>query len=618
MMGLVSNPARWHPAARYAATFGLTAVAIAISIPCGRLFEPSYLLPLIVCVLGCSWMFGREGGVFCTFAGALMADFFLVNPVYSFALVSRADDVRLITFVAIALLVTWLTSLLREVRERTVSILEGMSDALIVSDRRARITYLNPAAGALTGLDPATARKRLFEEVFDLRDEATGESRSKLIPEMLKGAATGLLGTNTILTAKDGTEYSVEESASLIRARDGHITGAIVVLRNTTRRRQLQDQLSQSQKMDAIARLAGGVAGDFNNLLTVITGFAELLTSEMSPGNPLRRFAEEILAAAERAAGLTRQLLAFGKGQSIPAKPYDLNTLIANMEKMLSRVLGPKIELVLLPGPHKNLIETDPGQMEQILANMAMNARDAQPDGGRFVLETSEVEVQSGAPGRPPDLPPGTYVMLVVSDSGAGMSAETRSRLFEPFFTTKARGEGAGLGLSIVYGIVKQHGGYISVYSQPGAGTIFEIYFPQAKEVAQAVLVTRQKGPRGSETILIADDEESVRNLVHAVLATNGYTVIQAENGKEALDLMETHRDRVDMILTDIMMPLMNGYELGSEIEKRHPGKKILFMSGYLDAQISPDYESPRPLLSKPFTPEILLKQVRETLDRRA
>jgi PAS domain S-box-containing protein len=550
-------------------------------------------------------------------AGALMADFFLVKPLYSFTFSKPADAARMITFLALGLLVAWLTSLLREVRERNISTLEGMSDALIVTDRRGRITYLNPAAGALIGLDPAAARKQPFEEVFHLRDEASGESRSQLIPQALKGAAARRIGSHIILTSQDGTEYSVEESASPIRAKGGGISGAIVVLRNISSRRQLQDQLTQSQKMDAIARLAGGVAGDFNNLLTVITGFAELLTSEMAPGSSFRRFAEEILVAAERAAGLTRQLLAFGKGQGVPAKPYDLNALIVNMETMLRRVLGPNIELVLHTVARKSLVQTDPGQLEQIAANLAMNARDAQPDGGRFVIETSEVEIQLGEPGRPPDLPPGPYVMLVVSDTGVGMSAETRSRLFEPFFTTKARGEGAGLGLSIVYGIVKQHGGYISVYSQPGAGTIFEIYFPQAKETAPMQSTRRPRGPRGSETILIADDEDSVRNLVYAVLVTSGYTVIQAHNGKEALELMEANHGRVDMVLADVMMPLMNGYALGNEIERRHPGKKILFMSGYLDSHVGDDYDRSRPFLTKPFTPEILLKQVRETLDKR-
>jgi PAS domain S-box-containing protein len=605
----MSNPARWPPAARFAVTFGVTAVAIAISIPCGRLPEPIYTLPLIAAVLACAWLFSLEGGIVSAFAAALATHYLLARPISSS-----------IAFILPALLITWLSALLREVRDRNISILEAMDDALVLTDRRGKITYLNPAAGALIGLDPLLAHKQPFEAVFHLRDETTGETRSQLIPQALQGAGNPQQGAHIILTSRDGTEYSVEESASPVRAADGRITGAILILRNITSRRQLQDQLTQSQKMDAIARLAGGVAGDFNNLLTVITGFAELLTSEMPPGNPLRRFAGEILLAAERAAGLTRQLLAFGKGQGVPAKPHDLNTLIANMETMLTRVLGdraeggPKIELVLHTVARNSLIQTDPGQIEQILANLAMNARDAQPDGGRFVLETSEVEIHGGEPGRPPDLPPGPYVMLAVSDSGVGMSAETRSRLFEPFFTTKARGSGSGLGLSIVYGIVKQHGGYISVYSQPGAGTIFEIYFPQVKVTQPLQSTRRLRGPRGTETILIADDEESVRNLVYAVLATSGYTVIQAHNGKEALDLMEINR--IDLVLADVMMPFMNGYELGAEIEKRHPGKKILFMSGYLDSHLGDNYDRQRPFLTKPFTPEILLKQVRETLDK--
>jgi two-component system cell cycle sensor histidine kinase/response regulator CckA len=615
----VSSPSSWHPAARHASVFGITVGAIACSLLIALVIEPSYFLPLTAAVVACSWLFGWDGGIHATLVGAALADFFLMPPRYTFALADRRSVVGLLVFIAIGLLLTWLTSSLRSARELHISILEGMSDALVVTDKRGYISYLNPAAQALIGLSSEAAKNQEFEKVFPLRDEATGENRSGLISKVLLSSAPQPTAAQTMLTATDGTEYSVEESAAPIRGSDGRVSGGIVVLRNTTRRRQMQEQLTQSQKMEAIGRMAGGVAGDFNNLLTVITGFGELLTSDMAVSNPLRRFAEEILHAAERAAELTRQLLAFGKGASVPARPHDLNALVTNMETMLSRVLGSSIELIVLAHSRSLPIKTDPSQIEQIVVNLAMNARDAMPKGGKFIIETSEVEIRTDTPGRLPDLQAGQWVMLAITDNGVGMDADTKLRLFEPFFTTKLQGRGSGLGLSIVYGIVSQHGGHISVYSQPGAGTIFEIYFPREKE-GHLEPVARQKtrGPRGTETILVAEDEESVRKLVLAVLGQSGYTVIEARDGKEALELFEKHRERVDMVLTDIVMPQLNGFELGSEIQKIEPRKKVLFMSGYRDAYVGTEDGSARPFLNKPFTPEALLKQVREVLDGRA
>jgi PAS domain S-box-containing protein len=603
----VVNSSSWHPAARHAAVFGITAGATAISALFSFWIEPAYFLPLIGAVALCAWFFGRGGGIHAAIAGAILADFFLFEPRYAFAMNAGALA-GVGAFIATAVLIMRLISLLRRSQDLQTSILEGMTDAVVVTDTRGSIAYLNPAAEALSGLESARAANQPFTEVFPLRDADTGQ--------LLGTTASTQSGAHILLVAKDGTEYSVEESSAPIRGRDGRITGGIIVLRNVSRRRQMQDQLTQSQKMEAIARLAGGVAGDFNNLLTVITGFGELLTAEMKPGDPLRRFAEEILGAAERAAGLARQLLAFGKGPPATAQPHDLNALVVSMKTMLSRMLGPSIDVVVLADARSSRVKTDPGQIEQIVANLAMNARDAMPSGGRFVIGTSDFETQLDAPGPLPDLPPGQYVMLTVSDTGIGMDAETRSRLFEPFFTTKGRGP--GLGLSTVYGIVKQHGGRITVYSQPAAGTIFEIYFPRAKDMPDLVPKRRLRGPRGSETILIADDEEAVRKLVHAVLATSGYTVIEARDGAEALSLFEQQRDKIDMVLTDVVMPQMNGYELASRIEGLDPRKKIMFMSGFQDAHVGGDFERTHPFLSKPFTPEVLLKQVRATLNARS
>lgn len=580
-------------------------------------FEPGYFLPLTAAVVGCSWLFGKEGGIHATVVGAILADYILIKPRYTFSLSNRTEVFGLVLFLVTGLLITWLTSMLRESRELQTSIMEGMRDALAVTDRKGNIIYLNPSAEALSGYSADEAEGEQFERVFDLKEEGSGESRPPIMTQIMSGSAMAISGAHTILTSKDGTSYSVEEDAAPIRQRGGRITGAIAVLRNTTRRRQVQDQLTQSQKMEAIGRLAGGVAGDFNNLLTVITGFGELLTSEMKPENPLRHFAEEILNAAERATMLTRHLLAFGSGLAVPSKVYDINSVLANFQPMLERMLGPGIEVVLLLSARNSRIKTDPGQMEQVLVNLALNARDAMPNGGKFVIETSEVEIRPDTPGRLPEIAMGEYIMLAVTDSGVGMDADTRAHLFEPFFTTKTQGKGSGLGLSIVYGIVKQHGGYVSVYSQPGSGTILEIYFPKAKEPSKEV-AGRRNNFRGSETILIADDEESVRKLVQHVLAASGYTVIEARDGKEALDLFQENSKRVDMVLTDVVMPQMTGFELSEQIGRLDPAKKIMFMSGYRDVQSGSDKDQTRPFLNKPFTPDVLLKQVRDTLDARA
>jgi CheY-like chemotaxis protein len=295
----------------------------------------------------------------------------------------------------------------------------------------------------------------------------------------------------------------------------------------------------------------------------------------------------------------------------------DLNATLSSMDTMLRRLLGEKIELVSIPCPGVQRIKADPGQIEQVIVNLAMNSRDAMPDGGKFMIETSAVELSADTHGRPDSLPAGPYVLLTVSDTGIGMDASTLSRLFEPFFTTKGQGKSTGLGLSIVYGIVKQSGGDIGVYSQPGAGTIFEIYLPKSKEYEAGVRRT-PRGPRGTETILVADDDDGVRKLVHAVLATSGYTVVEAIDGKEALGVYSADPGKFEMILTDVVMPNMNGFELGNRIAEMTPAKKVLYMSGFRDTPLAGvEQERERLFLHKPFTPDVLLAKVREVLDAR-
>jgi two-component system cell cycle sensor histidine kinase/response regulator CckA len=395
--------------------------------------------------------------------------------------------------------------------------------------------------------------------------------------------------------------------------------GGILVLRDVTAQREVQDQMNQTQRMDAVGRLANGFAGDFNDLLTVVTGFSEMLRGDLDEGDHRRRFAEEIYVAAERAAGLTRQLKALGRRQPGAMKVQDLSALVGSMETMLRRLLGGQIELVIVPGVGK--VKADSAQLEQVIVNLAMNSRDAMPDGGKFVIEISNMEIDEAQTHKWPGVKPGSYVTMAVSDTGTGMDAETRAHLFEPFFTTKAKDKGTGLGLSIVYGIIQQSGGYINVYSQLGAGTIFEIFLPREKGTNEwALPPIRDRSKRGSETVLIADDEEGVRKLVYAVLATNGYKVLEAKDGAEALAIYEANQSKISIVVTDVVMPNMTGLQLGERVNQLNPGAVVLYMSGYQDNPVgaasgAPEHERDRVFLNKPFKPDVLLTKVRELLD---
>ncbi len=591
---------------RYAVVAGMSACGLLFALVLREAVGQYVILPSAAAVLVAAWFYGLEGGLLATVLGSIAAGFFFAQ--------ANGAGIRILTFIVVSMLIAKLVDELRESRIRLMATLSSIGDAVIVTDRSGAVTFLNPVAEALLGSRLRDAVSRPLTDVISLVDEKTGEPLDKKLSGALSEGTTFHSTAQTHLVLKDGHRVSVEESISPIYGVDGKLLGTILVLRDTTRRREAQDQLSLSQKMEAVGRLAGGVAGDFNNLLTVITGYSEMLRSDLPVGSPLRRFAEEIFHSAERAAALTRQLLAFSRGQLAQHKQLDLNALILNMETMLRRLLGGLIELILLPGPGLGRVKSDPGQVEQMIVDLAMNSREAMPSGGRLVIETANVDLDENGAGKIPGMAPGKYVMLAVNDTGAGMSPETRERLFEPFFTTKTQGKGSGLGLSIVYGIVRQSQGHINVYSQLGAGTIFEIYLPLAKEAADAVH-RAVRGPKGSETILIADDEDSVRKLVHAVLATNGYSVIEARDGKEALAAYELNRANVDMVLTDVVMPQMNGIELGQRLTAIDPALKVLYMSGFRDSPIGAAEEPERMILQKPFTPNVLLAKVRELLD---
>jgi PAS domain S-box-containing protein len=396
--------------------------------------------------------------------------------------------------------------------------------------------------------------------------------------------------------------------------------GAICMALDVTDRKQLEEQFRQAQKMEAVGRLAGGIAHDFNNLLMVIQGYADLLADRLPAGDSLRRNAEQIQTAAQRASSLTRQLLAFSRKQIMEPKVLNIQTVVGDMEKILRRLIGEDIELETSYALDLGLVKADRSQIEQVIMNLAVNARDAMPDGGRLTIETSNVELDASRAHPPVVLAPGKYVMIAVTDNGSGMDAETQAHIFEPFFTTKEQGKGTGLGLATVYGVVKQSGGYVWVYSEPGHGTTFKIYLPKIEEEmtteSRDSRVALNSLPRGSEVVLLAEDEKGVRELAREYLEMSGYTVLEAENGHTALELAAMHAGPIHLLMTDVVMPGISGRELANRVVGIRPGINVLYMSGYTDQAVVRNgiLQTGAVLLQKPFTLATLATKLREIL----
>jgi two-component system cell cycle sensor histidine kinase/response regulator CckA len=382
--------------------------------------------------------------------------------------------------------------------------------------------------------------------------------------------------------------------------------------------RKTEDQLRHAQKMDAVGRLAGGVAHDFNNLLSVILSYAEILLGDLRPVEPMREEVEQIRKAALRAADLTRQLLTFSRHQVVEPKVIDLNDVLVNMDKMLQRIIGVDVEMLLLCGRSLGRVRADPGSIEQVIMNLAVNARDAMPQGGKLTMETANVTLDEESARTHLGTKPGPHVMLAVTDTGMGMDRATQARIFEPFFTTKEKGKGTGLGLSTVFGIIQRSGGSIWVYSEPGKGTSFKVYFPCVDEVVDAV---RAQPPprtlRGTESVLLVEDDEQVRAVAGGILRRHGYSVIEARNGGEAMLFCEMHPDPVHLLISDVVMPLMSGPELARRLVSTRPEMLVLCMSGYTDDSVVRHgvMDSDIAYLQKPITPESLTRKVREVLD---
>jgi len=489
-------------------------------------------------------------------------------------------------------------------------------------DTEGHITQINRTELEMLG---CTAEEVLGQFVWKFIVEK--ESR-KAVAAKLAGEISLSKAFERTYRRKDGTTFPALIEDRLLRDSEGRIIGIRSTIQDISDRKRaeqekasLEEQLRQSQKMEAIGQLAGGIAHDFNNLLTIIKGYSQLSLIKLKEGDPLKGDIEEVKKATDRAADLIRQLLAFSRRQVMEMRVLDLNILLQNLDKMLRRVIGEDIELVTLLAEDLGRVKTDPGQIEQVILNLAVNARDAMPSGGKLTIETANVELDGAYARRHVAVTPGRYVMLAVSDTGVGMTPEVRDRVFEPFFTTKEKGKGTGLGLSTVYGIVKQSEGNIWIYSEPGHGTTFKIYLPCVEEPLEEARRKRVKEelPHGSETILVVEDEEKVRKLAVQILERQGYRVLEAAHGDDALQLWGQQKNGpIHLMVADVVMPGMSGRELARYLEPLHPEMKVLYMSGYTDNAIVHHgiLEKGLDFIQKPFTIEGLINKVREVLDR--
>lgn len=480
----------------------------------------------------------------------------------------------------------------------------------VIDRETLRFLEVNEAAVRVYGYSPEEFKKMT---ILDFRSD---EEKIKMLNYLKDNSGDGLYRGHWRHRKKDGKTIEVETTVHELEYSGKRVR--LIVAQDVSERTILEQQLRQSQKMEAVGRLAGGVAHDFNNLLMVIKGHTELLRNVLPPADEYSRKIEQIERAADRASGLTRQLLAFSRLQMLQPKVMNLNDAVTDMGRLLPRLIGEDIELIIRTSENLGAIRADRGQMEQIIMNLVVNARDAMPDGGKLIIETSNVELDRLYNEKHPIVREGRYVLLCVSDNGTGMSLETQAHIFEPFFTTKAQGKGTGLGLATVYGVVKQSGGFIWVYSELGRGTTFKIYFPRVDQPVEQydTVQPSTEAPRGTETILLTEDERDVREVAREFLESGGYRVIEARDGIEALGLVEQHEGAIDLLITDMVMPRMTGQELAARLKEQRPKLRMLYMSGYSEraAADSLRAEPGVRLLAKPFSRGALLRTVHELL----
>ena len=546
------------------------------------------------------------------YAGILSAPFQLPNA-------TMIATFNLIVLNIAGALTAVLARALRESRRRLRStyqelgrFVEAIPDVIYVVDRAGRLTLWNQKLEIVTGRGPEALRGEL------LTDLLVDDERAAFRAALDAGLEGRPFEVESRLRGADGVLVAYQWTGAALTDAEGRVSGLTGVGRDVTERRRAEDilrqresEMRQLQKIEAIGRLAGGVAHDFNNVLTVVIGRCQLLLSRHQPGDPAYEDLDQIESTAQRAAALTRQLLAFSRNQTAERQPLDLNATVTSVSDMLARLIGENIELVVALDPKLDLLMADPGQIEQVIVNFAVNARDAMPNGGRLTIATRNVMLNAAFAAAHPAVTAGPHVVLEVSDTGIGMDEATQQRVFEPFFTTKEAGKGCGLGLSTVYGIVKQHDGYATVESEPGHGATFRVYLPRlaAPVVTPRADCGRAQLPGGAETILLVEDEEAVRTLVREILSRLGYRVLVASDGIEALAVSRDLAEPIHLLLTDVIMPGMDGRELAERMMVARPDTRILFMSGYAEPPIPDDV-----LLEKPVTPDALARKVADIL----
>jgi two-component system cell cycle sensor histidine kinase/response regulator CckA len=505
----------------------------------------------------------------------------------------------------------------RESEERFRTTLYSIGDGVITTDTSGAIQQMNHVAETLTGWNEVEAHGKKIDEIFKIFNEHTNAPAVNPVSSVLqKGIVVGL-ANHTVLVARDGTRRPIADSGAPIRNSKGETTGVVLVFNDQSDRRSLQDQLLQAQKMDAIGQLAGGVAHDFNNMIEIILLTGSMLEEELPPTDSAKQKIKTIMNTAERSADLTRQLLAFARKQIISPVPLNLNREMVPLKKMLGRLIGEDIDLNLSLKERLWDIKLDPVQLTQILTNLATNARDAIENIGSVRIETDNIYIEETLGLGSKKIPAGEYVQLIFSDTGRGINKENLSRIFEPFFTTKPKGEGTGLGLSTIFGIVKQNNGFINVYSEQNQGTTFKIYFPRYQGVVETPGERLQEiSLSGKETVLLVEDEVEILNLAKTALRKHGYNVLSAQSPSEALALCEKYGGTVDLLITDVVMPGMNGKELKDKIEVRYPDIKVLFMSGYPADIVAHRgvLEEGVEFLQKPFSQITLARKIREII----
>ena len=517
----------------------------------------------------------------------------------------------------------WAEAALRESESNYRTLVENLPQKVFLKDRHSVYVSCNENYAQDLKIAPAEIVGKTDYDFYP--EELAGKYRTDDRRIMKSGETEDIEEAYV----REGRRLCVHTVKTPVRNEQGNTVGVLGIFWDVTERRQaeeekerLQAQLLQAQKMEAVGRLAGGIAHDFNNLMTIVTGYGELALKTLDEDDPLRKDIEEMKRAGERAARLTRQLLAFSRKQVIQPKVLDLNVVVAGTGKMLRRLIGEDIDLVTILEARPGVVEADPGQLEQVIMNLAVNARDAMPEGGKLTIETRDTELDEDYARGKLDVEPGSYVLLAMSDTGCGMDEETRSHVFEPFFTTKGEGKGTGLGLATTYGIVKQHNGHISVYSEPGHGTTVKVYLPRLEEAIEVTApdAVPAGSPRGTETVLLVEDEDVVRAVASKILELQGYSVLGASDGEAALRVCQRYEGVIHLMITDVVMPGMSGRELAERVAVLHPGTKVLYMSGYTDDAIVHHgvLDAGTPFIGKPFAPDALARKVREVLDTKS